>query len=493
MQRHKVARAIPWAALDSVGSAAISIISLVVLSRLLSPTEFGLIAYAQSAVLLIQAVGGAGLGEALVQKRPIEVLHYDSAFWGSLLLGLAGFISCIIAGMYLELHGREHSLGLILGIEGTACLFAGLNIVPMAMLERKLRSRTIAKRVLLSKITYVLSAVGLALWGAGLWSVVAAGVLQNLVATVVLWSTTARWPRRRMSWRHLKDLLRFGLPVMLEGTLWAAMSRVFLILVGVIHGVETLGFVSLATRATEMIGNILGILVARLGLPTFSALRDNPERMKSAFLQASEGMSLLASAAFLGLFATAPDWVPLLHGEQWIGAIPLIQILCLSGVFTYATAFTGAFLRAAGHPYVMLPLTALAGFVTLTAVGLTKGLDPIAITYAWGTRILVIAPLSLYLMQRFGRVSVGRQLRAILVPVLLSAIMFTSVMIYRSTSLEPQQHIPSLLASAAVGVISLLMLASFVYRMQLINHLSIVRSRAFLPTFYGSIKPGPSQ
>ena len=126
MQRHKVARAIPWAALDSVGSAAISIISLVVLSRLLSPTEFGLIAYAQSAVLLIQAVGGAGLGEALVQKRPIEVLHYDSAFWGSLLLGLAGFLSCIIAGTYLELHGREHSLGLILGIEGTACLFAGL-------------------------------------------------------------------------------------------------------------------------------------------------------------------------------------------------------------------------------------------------------------------------------------------------------------------------------------------------------------------------------
>jgi len=467
MKRQTVTRAIPWAALDAVGSAVISLISIVVLSRLLSPSEFGLIAYAQSVVLLMQVVIGGGLHEALVQKRPIDVLHYDSAFVAASILGVAGAGACAIAGYVIDFHGETHNFGWLLAIEGTACAFAGFNLVPMAMLERKLRSRAISQRVLLSRIIYVIAAVGLAVAGAGIWSVVAAGILQNIVTTVVLWSSAARRPRLHVSRVHLKTLFVFGFPVMLEGAVWAAMNRVFFILIGIVHGVETLGLVSLATRGTELVGNILGVLVVRIGLPTFSALSSSPARLQRAFLQATEGMSLLASATFLGLFATAHDWVPILHGPQWSAAIPLVQVLCLSGVFTYATAFVGAFLRATDHPRAMLPITVAAGSLVLVAVPLTTGLDDVALAYAWAARLLILFPASIYLMMRFGGVPLAAHLRAIVAPVLLSAVMLGLVLTFQRLVSVPQ-HLDDLIASSAIGGMVLMVLVALAYRPQVL-------------------------
>ena len=463
MKRQTVTKAIPWAALDSIGSAIISLISIVVLSRLLSPSEFGLIAYAQSVILLLQVVIGGGLHEALVQKRPIDMFDYDSAFVAASILGGAGAVACAIGGYVINFHAETHNLGLILAFEGTACVFAGFNLVPMAMLERKLRARAISQRVLLSRITYVVSAIGLAVAGAGIWSVVAAGILQNVVNTVVLWSTVARRPRLRVSWVYLKKLFAFGFPVMLEGLVWAAMNRVFFILVGIIHGVETLGLVSLATRGTELVGNILGVLVVRIGLPTFSALNSSPVRLQRAFLQATEGMSLLGSATFLGLFATAHDWVPILHGPQWAAAIPLVQVFCLCGVFTYATAFVGAFLRATDHPRVMLPITMVAGTFVLLAVPMTKGLDDVALGYAWAARLIILFPASIYLMKRFGGVPLAAHLRAIVVPILLSTVMLALVMAFRELVTVPQ-HLGNLIASGIVGGLGLVILIAIAYR-----------------------------
>src|SRR5690606_7120980 len=146
--------------------------------------------------------------------------------------------------------------------------------------------------------------------------------------------------------------------------LWAVQARVFLLLVGVIHDLETLGIVSLAQRTADVIAGVLGTIASQIGLPIFALLRDRLEEMKASFAQATEGLLLVSTPIFLGLVLTAPDWVPLFLGAKWMPAVPSIQIVCIVWAILFTRMFVGSLLKALGRPRVMLLPAALASLVT---------------------------------------------------------------------------------------------------------------------------------
>lgn len=457
-------KAVPWAIVDSTSTGLLGILTLSILTRVLDAQDFGAVALVQSMVILIQLLTSLGLTEAVIQRRVINAHYIDSAFWLSIMMGVVGFLLSLSIAIYFLL-ASERLLATLLLFEGMSCLFIGINLVPAALLDRNLETKAAAKRTFAGKITYGIVAITLATTHFGVWSIVIAGMCQNIVSTIVLWSYTQIKPGKEFSARHAIELCRYGLPIMLENALWAFLTRVFNLLVGAYHGLEVLGIINIATRTGEVIANIISTVSNRVGLPLFSSIQDQPAKLKQAFKVATELVSLVSMPIFMGLLLTSSDWVPLFLGKKWGDLVPLVNIVCIVWMISFTRVFGSPYLRALGFSRAMLVPALSAAAITIAAVYITRDLAPIFVMLAWGVRILATFPLSIYVLQRDGSFNWKEQVYPLMRPLIATSLMATAVFVFRLETSTLQSHPAlNLFASILIGAIVYAAIVYFHYR-----------------------------
>ncbi|MBA3696284.1 MAG: oligosaccharide flippase family protein [Methylotenera sp.] len=447
-------KAVPWAIVDSMSTGLLGILTLSILTRVLNAEDFGAIALAQSIVILIQLLTSFGLTEAIIQRQGINALYINSAFWLSTLMGILGFLISLSIACYFLLGTSELLLAALMVTEGFSCLFVGVNLVPAALLDRDLETKVVAKRTFAGKMTYGIVAITLAIMHFGIWSIVIAGISQNVISTAVLWSYTEKKPGRGYSIRHAMELCKYGMPIMLENALWAFLTRVFNLLVGAFHGLEVLGIINIATRTGEVIANVISSVSNRIGLPLFSSIQDQPNKLKQSFKVATEMVSLVAMPIFVGLLLTSSDWVPLFIGKKWGDLVPLINVVCIVWMVSFTRVFASPYLRAIGFSKAML-LPALCGAaITIIAVYVTQHLSPIFVMTAWGVRVLATFPLSIFVLQKHGSFNWKEQLSPLIKPFIATASMSIAVLAFRfETSALQLNGILNLFTSILVGAV----------------------------------------
>lgn len=445
-------KAVPWAIVDSASTGLLGILTLSILTRVLNAEDFGAVALAQAIVILIQLFTSLGLTEAIIQRRAINDLYINSAFWLSTLMGVMGFLLSVSIAAYFLFATSEHLLAAIILTEGISCIFVGINLVPAALLDRTLETKAVAKRTFAGKITYGVVAITLAFMHFGVWSIVIAGFSQNIILTIVLWAYTHTKPRRECSIRHAIELCKYGLPIMFENALWAFLTRVFNILVGAYHGLEVLGIINIATRTGEVIANVISSVSNRIGLPLFSSIQDQPQKLKQSFKVATEMVSLVAMPIFTGLLLTSSDWIPLFLGAKWGNLAPLINIVCVVWMISFTRVFAGPYLRAIGLSKAMLLPAISAAAVTLIAVYATQSLSPVFVMLAWGARVIATFPLSIFVLQKNGDFNWKEQLTPLIKPFMATIVMAIAVLAFRfEISGLHLSGVRNLLASVLVG------------------------------------------
>jgi teichuronic acid exporter len=445
-------KAVPWAVVDSVSTGLLGVLTLSILTRVLSAEDFGAVAVAQSIVILIQLLTSLGLTEAVIQRRGINDLYINSAFWLSTLMGILGFLLSLSIAGYFLLGSAEPLLAALVAVEGVACLFVGINLVPAALLDRNLDTKAVAKRTFAGKITYGIVAISLAWLHFGVWSIVIAGICQHFISTIILWTYTQYKPDKKRSISHAIELSKYGIPIMLESALWAFLTRIFNLLVGAFHGLEVLGIINIATRTGEVFANVIASVSNRIGLPLFSSIQDQPQKLKQAFKVATEMASLVALPIFTGLMLTSSDWVPLFLGEKWGNLAPLINIVCIVWMVSFTRVFAGPYLRAIGLSKAMLLPAISAAAITIIAVYVTQHLSPIFVMVAWAVRVIATFPLSIFVLQKHGSFYWKTQLSPLIKPLMATALMTIAVLAIRfQTSALQLSGVLNLLASVLVG------------------------------------------
>ncbi len=450
--RKPLRKAVSWAIVDSASTGLLGILTLSILTRVLNAGDFGAVALAQSIVILIQLLTSLGLTEAIIQRRAINDLYINSAFWLSSLMGVLGFLLSLSIAGYFLLGTSQHLLAVLMLTEGLSCLFVGVNLVPAALLDRHLETKAVAKRTFAGKITYGIVAIVLATMHFGVWSIVIAGISQNIISTAVLWSYSQKKPGKEYSIQHAMELCKYGIPIMFENTLWAFLTRVFNLLVGAFHGLEVLGIINIATRTGEVIANVISSVSNRIGLPLFSSIQDQPKKLKQSFKVATEMAALVAMPVFTGLLLTSSDWVPLFLGEKWGNLVPLINIVCVVWIFSFTRVFAGPYLRAIGLSKAMLLPAFCAAAVTLIAVYVTQHLSPAFVMLAWGSRVIATLPLGIYMLQKHGNFNWREQLSPLIRPFMATILMAIVVLAFRfETSALSLNGILNLITSVLVG------------------------------------------
>ncbi|WP_159237848.1 oligosaccharide flippase family protein [Raoultella terrigena] len=426
MNREKVKLAVLWSSVEALSSVIINFGALIYLARILKPEDFGNLASAQIIASLLSLILGLGLTEAVIQRKEIDAKVLEVVLGFCFLLCLVAIIIASGVILFFVFFLNNPTVAKILIFETCGVIFTLLSILPTALLMRELKMSAFTKRTLVSKLFFFVTAIPLALSGFGFWSVVFGNLMQYFSAALLLFISVRKvLPRRvRLDFEILKELLTFGIFVMMENVLWSVLSRVFSLLIAAFHGTYALGIYNMSTRLTDAILNVLNTIVGRLVLPLFSRLQDDHKQLEKAFFKATQFFNLISMPAFIGLALTCYDWIPLILGAQWIKIAPIIQIISIMNAVMFSRMFVGTTMKAIGQSKRFMYLSAVSAALSIITVFITKDTSLVTTMLSWtSVRIMVTIPFGMYLMYKIIKITSLNQLKPVFLPCFATIIM----------------------------------------------------------------------
>lgn len=438
----------------------------IVLARLVLPEDFGLVVMAMVITQLASLIGDLGFGPALVQKKTITPKHVSTAMvitlvTGMLLWGVVALGSSVIASVY-----EEPRLGPVVAVLGAMFLLRGISGVPRDLLRRNMRFDLVAIASIISVTVGGAAGIALAIGGAGVWALVAMTLVENAVSMLVIPVLAARKLGWRPSFEFDPDafatMWRFSASV--SGTRLAhyGVSNIDNFVVGKVLGASALGIYNLAYRL--MLFPILKVaeVVANVSTPAFAKLQDELRRLSDAYRKAVSRVCLVCFPVSVGTAVTAPALVPAVFGDNWLAAVPVVQVLALNGVRLAVARMSGVVYEATGRPHWDLFMMTATFFSYL--IGFVIGVNWDVIGVAWAFTIVgyLILPVDMWLVHKVLEARVWLTVRAVIPVVVCTALMAAaaqSVMTYMpSSSADWLTALVAVGASAAVYLLASLLL-----------------------------------
>jgi PST family polysaccharide transporter len=411
-----------WTAGNRIGQQACLVVGTAVLARMLSPTDFGLVAMTAIFLGFIAVISDFGLPAALVQRRELTQVQLSSAFWLSLAIGLGlGVLLALAAPLLAALYDQDELLK-ITPVLALALPIGALSAVQAGRAQRAMAFRRFAfVENLALGLAYAAAIVAAAL-GAGVWSLVVLSVSRAAIQTAAFWIADPWRPTREYSRDAVRSLMRFG------GNLAGATSIAYWInnadnlLVGVFTGGRSLGIYSRAFTLMQAPLAQVSWAAERVMFPALTRMRDDVGRMRRVYLRA---ISLIAFVAFplavVAAVAAEPIVLTLL-GPDWTDAVPILRILAIGGMLQ-AVATTGSWIfLARGRTDWMLRWNLVSGPVTIGAFAIGVHWGATGVAWAFLIRTILIAPPALAIPGRLIGLSIWAVGRAVVVTVGMCAV-----------------------------------------------------------------------
>jgi O-antigen/teichoic acid export membrane protein len=436
-----VLRGVGWLTVSLGGSQVLGLVSILVLARLLDPTDFGLVAIAATVVGVLQEFQESGAASALIYRRDdieraaASVLVFAPV--NAILLYSVGFFA---APQIASALGNKTATGVVRGLL-VLVLIRSLAVVPAAILERAMDYRARMKIDVVTAVAQGVTAVGLALAGVGVWSLVAGQLAGGAAGLVVSWLLVPWRPSpRQASFRTLRQLLRYGR--------WVGGSRAVNIvnrtldnvIVARLLGARSLGIYAIAFRLADLPVSLVGMILGRVMFPLYSQLQDDVDAVRRAFVQNLQRVALVLLPITLGLLIGARPIVLALLGSKWEAAVTPLRILAVWALVRSFVSPSSSVFDGRGKPHLSLwflvPGTAiLLGLLALLVP--RWGINGAAAAQA--IAISAVGIPSLLLAMRMIGLTVRVLARALAPSVLCSAILGVSLVLVTSSthSLSP--------------------------------------------------------
>jgi PST family polysaccharide transporter len=343
----KIMRSSAWAAFGFGGTNVLSLVTTIVLARLLVPNDFGLVSLTLTLLAVAHLAQESGLGAALIVHKSDLRRAAASVLVFSPVVGAAMYAAVfLLAPLFADLFHAPR-LTAVLRVTALVIPLRALAILPQALLQREMLFAPIAGMEIAGGIAQASVAIATAVAGAGVWSLVAGQVAAGLAQLVVAWWTTPIRPSPRDArWSTLRELARFGRHVGVANIVNYANSTAEGVVIGRMLGTRPLGFYSVASRLAQMPVSVLGNILGRGVYAAMAQVNDDIPAVKRIWLTNLQRLTLLSVPSSLGIVFVAHPLVEVMFGEKWKAAVLPLQILTLNGIVRTFSATSGEVFQA---------------------------------------------------------------------------------------------------------------------------------------------------
>lgn len=345
-------RALSWTFFGTMLRAFIQFVLLIVLTRLLLPEDFGVMALAEASVFMAYIFSSMGVGPFLIQRKEIGDRQITAAFTLSLISSTLFTAALVLASGPLETFFNKDGLGPIILVMSVSVFLMTMAAVPESLLMRRLEFRAVALTDLAAYgIGYGLVGLVLALNGAGVWSLVAGFVAQDLIRAGVMYYLRPPPLRLFINVETFKEFIRFGGGIILGSIFNQLAQQLDRIVAGRFLGAADLGFYARSHQLLILPASLFGKVVERVLFPVMSSIQGEEQRLAKAFLRATATTAILTMPFSAVVCILAPEIISLLFGAGWSRAVQPLQVLSLAIPFRIGYKTSDSLSRAKGAVY----------------------------------------------------------------------------------------------------------------------------------------------
>ena len=368
---HRSITAARWTTVSSITRAGLQLAQLIVLTRFLSPQDYGLMAMVTVVISYAGLFSDMGLSTAFVQRQNISHEERSSLYWLSVAVG-GGLMLLVMAVSPLAGHLLEAPQlpGLIV-LVSTNFLVVALGQQLRMDAEKSLDFRPIAVIEIFAVVCGFAIAVTAAWLDWGVHALVASAMSSAWITTLLSWAVLARgWrPLWRLRWTEVRWFVRFGGGMVANNLINHINTTVDILLGGRLLGTTQLGLYSVPRNLILQIQFLVNPVFTRVGFPVISSIQHDKDRVQQVYLKIMNLTATVNAPIYVGMAVFAPEFVQILLGEKFQDAVPLLRVLALWGLF-----------RSFGNP-----------------VGsLIFGLGRIRLSTLWNLGLLFIVPAALW-------------------------------------------------------------------------------------------------
>jgi teichuronic acid exporter len=369
MLKQRALNATLWSGADIFLRQGLQFAVTIALARLLSPSDFGIVALLSLFTGLATIFVDGGLSAALIQRQDVDHADESTVFWFNLGVGGIMALTLWMAAPAVARFYDHPVLVPLMSVFALNVFLGALGTIHATLLTKRLDFRT----QMLAGVIATLASGAAALWmawnGYGVWALAIQTIVMTSVLTTLLWLFNRWRPARVFSKSSVRKLFGFGSYHFASILLEMVYSRLYTLLIGRFYSVQELGYYNNADNLKQMPSGFLSAVLSRVALPMFSTAAEDKAKLRRGMQLAIRSMMLLNLPMMLGMIAVATPLVRTLFGTQWLPAVPILRVLCLAGIFWPLHVINLNVLMAQGHSRLMFRLEVSKKIVGVVCIG----------------------------------------------------------------------------------------------------------------------------
>ena len=380
--KEKTVRGVGWSAIDNTAQYAVSLIVSIILARLLSPDDYGLLGIIAIFTSICTAIIEGGLTNAIIRKKTPAQDDYNTLFFLNLILSLFFYLVIFLCSPFIaRFFGREELVALT-RVSSLSMIIGALAIVQQTKLTKKIDFKTQTKITIIASVVSGIVGIVMALLEYGVWALVAQTLASHFLRTFFLWVYNRWIPQLRFSVASFKELFGFGWKLLVSQLLNTLWKELYQVVVGKFYSPATLGQYTKAKGFSQLFSKNLTSIIQRVTYPVLSDMQDNKTRMVNAYRRIIKTTMFVTAICIIMLGAISEPLLYCLIGPKWHEAATYLPLICLAGSLYPLHAINLNMLQVQGRSDLFLGLEIVKKIIALGPlfVGAFIGIMPMLYT-----------------------------------------------------------------------------------------------------------------
>ena len=370
-----------WSFIDTGAGQGINFITGLILARLLTPKEFGLIGMIAIFIAISQSLINSGFSQALIRKQNCTQTDYSTVFYFNIIVGVFFYFLLFVLAEPISDFYHEPILRDLIRALGLGLIINSLTIIQTTILTKRIDFKLQAKISVTASIVAGVISIYMAYTGWGVWSLVAQNLLKYTINSLLLWFWNKWIPIWVFSKQSFRELFSFGSKLLISGLIDTIYNNIYYLVIGKYFSAIELGYYTRADQFQALSSSNLNAVIGRVSFPILVSIQSDTVQLKAAYRKLIRSTMLITFVLMLGMAAVAKPMILTLIGAKWLPSVILLQMLCFIGMLYPLQALNLDMLNVQGRSDL---------FLRLEIIKKTIAIPVIVIGVLFGIKIMIV-------------------------------------------------------------------------------------------------------
>ena len=412
-----------WSSVERFSNQGVQFVFSIILARLLSPSDYGIIAMVTIFFAVAQSFVDSGFSNALIRKTDRVEEDLSTCFYFNIGVGIIAYIVLFLIAPLVANFYNQPILSPIIRITGLEVMLNSLCVVQQALFTIKIDFKSQAKITLSATVISGIVGILLAYQGYGIWALVWQGVASSIVRMGLLWLMSKWRPRTGFSKSSFNYLFGYGSKLLASGLLDTIYNNIYPIVIGKFYNPAQLGNYSRALGWAQLPSANITSILQRVTFPVLSAIQDDTLRLQNSYRRLLKLSAFIVFPLMMGLAAIASPLIRVILTAKWDGCVLYLQILCFALMLYPIHAINLNLLQVKGRSDLFLRLEIIKKIIGVVILIITIPLGITAMCLGMVFSSIICLIVNTYYTSRFIDVGLLTQLKDLRIILINSLVM----------------------------------------------------------------------